>query len=92
MTMQTYQLTPARIGRFKGAILAHAKPFEVLAKAGRQVQMPQNNSDTYVARKFLPYGATSSSPNIFFANGTGDRGNAIVQAHLTSEGVTPTPD
>ena len=42
--------------------------------------------------KFLPYGATSSSPNIFFANGTGDRGNAIVQAHLTSEGVTPTPD
>jgi N4-gp56 family major capsid protein len=92
MTMQTFALTPGRINKFKGEILGHAKPYEVLAKAGRQVQMPQNSSDTYVARKFLPYGASAASPNIFFANGTGDRGNAITQAHLTSEGVTPTPD
>ena len=92
MTMQVFALTPGRVNKFKGEILSHAKPYEVLSKAGRQVQMPQNQSDTYVARKFLPYGATSASPNIFFANGTGDRGNAMVQAHLTSEGVTPTPD
>lgn len=92
MTMQTFQLTPGRINKFKGEILEHAKPYEVLANAGRQVQMPQNVSDTYVARRFLPYGATASNPNIFFANGTGDRGNAMTQAHLTSEGVTPTPD
>ena len=92
MTMQTFALTAGRINKFKGEILSHAKPYEVLSKAGRQVQMPTNQSDTYVARKFLPYGASASSPNIFFANGSGDRGNAIVQSHLTQEGITPTPD
>lgn len=92
MTMQTFALTPGRINRFKGEILSHAKPYEVLAKAGRQVQMPQNVSDTYVARRFLPYGATAANPNIFFQNATGDRGNTLVQAHLTQEGVTPSPD
>jgi N4-gp56 family major capsid protein len=90
--MQTFALTPGRVNKFKGEILAHAKPYEVLSKQGRQVKMPKNMSDTYVARRFLPYGATSSAPNTFFANGTGDRGNAIVQAHLTTEGVTPVPD
>lgn len=92
MTMQVFSLTPGRLNRFKGEILSHAKPYEVLSKAGRQVQMPANNSDTYVARRFLPYGATSANQNQFFQNGTGDRGNAMVQAHLTQEGVTPSPD
>lgn len=92
MGMQTFALTAGRINKFKGEILAHAKPYEVLAKAGRQVQMPKNQSDTYVARRYLPYGATAASPNIFFPNATGDRGNTIVQAHLTQEGVTPSPD
>lgn len=92
MTMQTFALTAGRINKFKGEILSHAKPYEVLSKAGRQVQMPQNQSDTYVARRFLPYGATAANQNMFFQNGTGDRGNAIVQAHLTQEGVTPSPD
>lgn len=92
MAMQNFALTPGRINRFKGEILSHAKPYEVLAKAGRQVSMPKNQGDTYVARRFLPYGATTSVPNQFFANGTGDRGNTLVQAHLTAEGVTPTPD
>lgn len=92
MGMQTFTLTPGRINKFKGEILKHAKPFEVLSKQGRQVQMPANSSDTYVARRYLPYGATASNPNVFFQNGTGDRGNAMVQAHLTTEGVTPAPD
>lgn len=95
MTMQTFALTPGRINKFKGQILKHAVPLEVLSKAGRQVKMPKNMSDTYVARRWLPYGATATDANTmnrFFQNGTGDRGNAIVQAHLTSEGVTPTPD
>ena len=95
MTMQTFALTPGRINKFKGEILGHAEPAEVLAKMGRQVKMPANSSDTYVARRFLPYGATStnsSTINQFFQNGTGDRGNVIVQAHQTQEGVTPLPD
>ncbi len=92
MTMQNFQLTPGRINKFKGEILKHAVPVEVLGKIGRQVKMPKNESDTYVARRWLPYNATAAQPNQFFSNGTGDRGNAITQAHLTSEGVTPAPD
>lgn len=95
MGMQTYALTPARIGKYKGQILKHAVPLEVLGKMGRQVQMPKNESDTYVARRYLPYGATStnsSTQNQFFINANGDRGNVMVQAHLTQEGVTPAPD
>lgn len=92
MTMQTFALTPGRINKFKGEILAHAKPYEVLAKQGRQVKFGQNQSDTYVARRFLPFGATAANQNMFFQNGAGDRGNAVVQAHLTQEGVTPSPD
>jgi len=95
MTMQNFALTAGRLNKFKGQILKHAMPLEVLSKGGRQVKFPKNNSDTYVARRWLPYGATATDANTinrFFQNGTGDRGNAIVQAHLTSEGVTPVPD
>ena len=92
MSMQTFALTPGRLNIYKGEILAHATPQEVLGRAGRQVQMPRNSSDTYVARRWVPYGATTTNPNTFFANGTGDRTNAYVQGHQTAEGVTPTPD
>jgi N4-gp56 family major capsid protein len=95
MAMQGFNLTPGRINRYKGQILAHAVPLEVLGKTGRQIPMPKNNSDTYVARRWLPYGATatnSSTMNQFFGNATGDRGNTIVQAHQIQEGVTPPPD
>lgn len=92
MTMQTFALNPGRINKFKGEILSHAVPVEVLSRTGRQIKMPKNVSDTYVARRWLPYGATASSPDTFFTNGTGDRGNVLVQAHLTQEGVTPPPD
>ena len=95
MAMQGFTLTPGRINKFKGQILRHAEPLEILCKAGRQVQMPKNMSDTYVARRWLPYGGTlasSSTINQFFQNGPGDRGNAIVQAHQAGEGITPIPD
>ena len=95
MTMQTFGLSTGRINKFKGQILAHAVPMEVMGRAGRQVKMPKNNSDTYVARRWLPYGATSTDANTinrFFQNGTGDRVATITSAHLTQEGVTPTPD
>jgi N4-gp56 family major capsid protein len=70
-------------------------PAEVLGRTGRQVQFPKNSSDTYVARRWLPYGATATSAstqNTFFQNGTGDRGNVIVQQHQIQEGVTAAPD
>jgi len=95
MAVQNFSLTPGRINKFKGQILAHAVPMECLGRTGRQIPMPKNNSDTYVARRWLPYGATATSAstqNQFFQNGTGDRGNVIVQAHQVQEGVTPAPD
>jgi N4-gp56 family major capsid protein len=70
-------------------------PKEVLGRTGRQVKFPKNNSDTYVARRWLPYGATGDErehPEPVLPNGTGDRGNAMVIAHQTQEGVTPSPD
>lgn len=95
MTVHTFALTTGRINKYKGQILSHAVPQEVLGRTGRQVPMPKNSSDTYVARRFLPYGATatsSSTMNQFFANGTGDRAATLVQAHLVQEGVTAAPD
>ena len=90
-----YSSAQARIDKFKGEILAHAVPLEVLSRAGRQIRFPKNNSKTYIARKWLPYGATatnSTTQNQFFVNGTGDRGNVLVQAHQIAEGITPGPD
>jgi N4-gp56 family major capsid protein len=92
MSMQTFALTPGRINKFKGQILKHAVPVEVLAKGGRQVKFPKNNSDTYVARRWVPYGATTTNPNQFFATATGDRATTLVNAHLTQEGVTVLPE
>lgn len=93
MSMQTFGLTPGRLNKFKGQILAHAVPQEVICRTGRQVRYEKNQSDTYVARRWLPYGGTSGSPNTFFGTTSNvDRGNQIVQQHLTAEGVTPSPD
>ena len=94
MAIQNYNTSPARINKFKGEILKHATPFEVLAKLGRQVSMPKNQSETYVARRIVPYGATSNNANIFFANGAAgaDRGANLAAAHVVQEGVTPSAD
>lgn len=89
--MQT-SLTPQRIAKYKGEILGNATPNEILCKQGRQIKMPKNQSETYVARRFVPYGATASNPNQFFSNVAGDRGGSVVTAHLTQEGVTPSAD
>lgn len=90
--MQTFQLTGARIAKFKGEILKHAIPVEVLGLTGQQITMPEKSSDTIIMRRWLPWGGTTGNPNQFFSNGGGDRGNAYVQAQLTQEGVTPPPD
>jgi len=83
-------LTPAqRIGKIKGEILTHAIPREILGLIGDTKPMPKNSGDTVIYRRWLPVNATSASPNTFFADGTGDRTQALVNQHLSSEGVTP---
>lgn len=93
--MQQYASTVQRIGKFAGKILAHAVCEEILAKLGEQIPMPQNKSDLMVCRRWLPYGATATSANTqnrFFQDGNGSRDLAVVQAHQTQDGVTPTPE
>lgn len=93
MSTNTYTLTGARLGKFKGDILTHAMHKEVLGRGGRQVSFPKNSSDTYVSRRVIPYGATSAIPNRFFAAAENtDSGANLVQSHQTQEGVTSTPD
>lgn len=95
MAAQTFALVTGRINAMKGEILAHATPRECLQRVGRQILMPKNMSDTYIARRFLPYGGTSTNANTinrFFADGTGNRANTTAQAHQVQEGVTPNPD
>lgn len=96
MTMQTFNLTAGRLNKFKGQILKHAVPQECLSRAGRQVDFPKNSSDTYVARRFLPYGATATSAttqNTFYGTTTAvDRNQALAQAHQTADGITPAPE
>lgn len=89
MALSTMQTPAQRIGKIKGEILSHAIPREVLGLIGETKPMPKNSGDTVVYRRWLPVNATTSSPNTFFANGTGDRGNALAAAYLASEGVTP---
>lgn len=100
MGTQLYSSAQARIDKYRAMTLAHATPFECLAKAGRQVQMPRNNSKTYIARRWLPYGGTNgasttttSPQNTFFGSTTAvDRTLTVVQAHQAQEGVTPNAD
>jgi len=92
MALQNYALRPGRLEKFSGQILKHAMVTECLTRGGRQVELPKNSSKTYLSRRFIPYGSTTSQPNRFFQDGTGDRSAAMVSAHVTSEGVTGTPD
>ncbi len=86
MAIQTYATQAPRIGKLKGEILAHAIPVEVLGITGQQKDMPKNNSDTVVFRRYLPYGGNDNrwvdSSNV----------GTFASSHQTTEGTTPTAD
>jgi N4-gp56 family major capsid protein len=83
MSIQSLEATPARLGKFAGAVIKHAMPVEVLSKTAEQMQIPPNKSDTLVVRSWVPYGATSAQPNQWTIS---------AEAHITQEGVTPDSD
>ena len=83
---QFYSTDAARIGKMKGEILRHAIPREVLGPFAQTKPMPQNESDTVIHKRYLPYGGVD---NEWVAAG-GD--TDFVSAHVTVEGVTPEPD
>ena len=86
MAIQNYSTVTARIGKLKGEILAHAMPVEVLGITGMQKQMPKNQSDTVVFRRYLPYGGTDNKWI------TGSNVATFAGDHITQEGVTPSAD
>lgn len=98
MGTQVMATQAARIGKWKGEILAHAIPCEVLQLAASNKAMPKNVSDTVIYRRWVPYGANTTNANIFFGTAGAseteatNRVNTMLTAHLTAEGVTPTPD
>lgn len=97
MATQTYALSTPRIAKYKGEILAHAMPVEVLGITGSQKQIPKNNSDTIVFRRWLPFGRVADAANEsqWIAQATTanfDGSSAYVSTQITSEGVTPSAD
>jgi N4-gp56 family major capsid protein len=70
----------ARIGKLKGEILAHVMPVEVFGKFCVKKPMPKNSSETVVFRRWLPKGATTSTPNTWAVTPS---------SHQLSEGETP---
>jgi N4-gp56 family major capsid protein len=83
MSIQNLAQTSARINKYKGEILAHAMPVEVLGITGQQKQLPKNSSRTISFRRWLPYGATVNNPNQWSVDAV---------KHITQEGVTPAAD
>lgn len=88
MPIQTNELTPQRIGESKGRILSHAMPMHCLNTIGQVDQRERNSGTVTKYRRWLPKGATPSSPNRFFQDGPGDRTLAYANAQLASDGVT----
>ena len=83
MSIQTFNLTAARINQIKGETLAHAVPVEVLALGCEMKPFPKNEGDNITYRRWLPYGASTSTAN------TANRWTVVAAAHITTEGVTP---
>jgi len=88
MAIQTFALTPQRVGIIKGRILKHAMPKIVLGTVGVNDDFKPNTGDTVKYRRFLNKGMTAAQPNRFFQDGAGDRAALYASSHLTAEGVT----
>lgn len=80
MSTQMMSTAAPRVGVLKGEILKHVIPVEVLGKFSVRKPHPKNSSETVKFRRWLPKGATTSSPNTW---------NVDPAAHQLSEGETP---
>lgn len=86
MAIQQYATAAGRINEIKGETLAHAIPVEVLALGCKMKPMPKNQGDNITYRRWLPYGATTTSEN------TQNRPAVVALSHVIAEGVTPTAE
>src|SRR5574343_1256128 len=85
MAQQNSGTMSPRIGKYKGEILAHAIPQEIIGRVGVSMKksIPKNASETVSYRRYLPKGATVNSPNTWSLD---------VAAHRLSEGESPQGD
>lgn len=86
MPTHAYSTVAGRINEIKGATLKHAVPVEVLALGCKMEKMPKNEGDNVTYRRWLPFGATSTTVH------TQNRPAVTASAHITAEGVTPAAD
>jgi N4-gp56 family major capsid protein len=86
MATQNYNTATPRIGKLKGDILKHSKPVMALGISGDQKRMPKNGSDTVIYRRWLPKGGATTNAD------TINQWSVDANAHIVSEGVTPTAD
>lgn len=86
MAQATYASPAGRINEFKGELLAHAMPVEVLGITGQNKSIPKNVGDNVTYRRWLPYGGATTNAN------TINRWVVTAAAHLLQEGVTPSAD
>lgn len=80
MAEQTLASTTQRVGKVKGAILKHVVPKEKLGKFCKNDTMPANAGLQMIWRRWLPKGATISTPNTW---------DVQPGAHRINEGETP---
>lgn len=82
MTTQVMGSQTARIAKYKGEVLKHAQPQEVIGRVGVSVKktIPKNVSETVIFRRWLPKGATANTPNTWSADPA---------AHRLNEAETP---
>lgn len=83
MAQQVYATPAGRINEIKGETLGHAIPVEVLALGCKMKPMPKNQGDNISYRRWLPYGAISTTVH------TQNRPAAVAASHIVQEGVSP---
>lgn len=88
--MQNYSTVSSRnLIRAAQGMLKHAEPITVLGDFGSQREMPQNQTDTLVFRRCLPFGAVAAGTTI---EGTARyQGTPVVDPNsfVLAEGTTP---
>lgn len=83
MSAATYASPAQRIGKIKGRILKHSMHTATLEISGDVFKEPVKSGDTVSYRQVVPYGATTSAPDVF---------SVTANAHQIQEGVTPSAD
>lgn len=81
-----YTTNDGRINEVKGETLGHAVSVEALALGCTMKQMPKRQGDNITYRRWLPFGATTTSVH------TQNRPAVTASDHIIQEGVTPSAD